>query len=80
MGLSYPWYVVIPMYNTHPYFPLKNLSKKCALYMAKCGNFPLDLQQGASSFVREADIMESENLKDPFLLLRPPKQVFLRLQ
>ena len=27
--LLYPWYVIItPMYNVHPYFSLKNLSKK----------------------------------------------------
>ena len=25
------------MYNVHPYFSLKNLGKKCALYMAKYG-------------------------------------------
>ena len=27
--------LVLPMYNVHPYFPLKNLGKKYALYMAK---------------------------------------------
>ena len=38
--LLYPWHVVIiPMYNMHPYVTLKNLSKKCTLYMAKYGNF-----------------------------------------
>ena len=26
---------VLPVYNAHPYFPLKNLGKKCILYMAK---------------------------------------------
>ena len=29
--------LVLPMYNAHPYFPLKNLGKKCALYMPKYG-------------------------------------------
>ena len=27
--------LVLPMYNVHLYFSLKNLGKKCALYMAK---------------------------------------------
>ena len=31
--------LVLPMYNAHPYFSNKNLSKKCALYMAKYSNF-----------------------------------------
>ena len=26
------------MYNVHPYFSLKNLGKKCTLYMAKYGS------------------------------------------
>ena len=30
--------LVLPMYNVHPYFPLKNLGKKCALYTAKYVN------------------------------------------
>ena len=29
--------LVLPIYNVHPHFPLKNLGKKCALYMAKYG-------------------------------------------
>ena len=29
--------IIIPMYNTHRNFSLKNLGKKCALYMAKYG-------------------------------------------
>ena len=34
--LIYPWYVIIvPVYNAHPYFSLKNLGKKCALYTTK---------------------------------------------
>ena len=34
--ILYPWYVIIiPMYNAHAYFSLKNLGKKYALYMAK---------------------------------------------
>ena len=38
MGLLYPWdIIIIPMYNVHPYFSLKNLGKKYALYMAKYG-------------------------------------------
>ena len=31
--------LVLPMYNVHPYFSLKNLGKKCALYEAKCSVF-----------------------------------------
>ena len=32
----HPWHVIIiPMYNVHPFFSLKNLGKRCALYMAK---------------------------------------------
>ena len=31
--------LVLPMYNAHPYFSLKNLGKKCALYTANTGNF-----------------------------------------
>ena len=27
--------LVLPMYNEHPYFSLKNLGKKCTLYTAK---------------------------------------------
>ena len=27
--------LVLPIYSVHPYFPLKNLGKKCALYMSK---------------------------------------------
>ena len=30
--------LVLPMYNEHPYFSLKNLGKKCTLYMAKYGH------------------------------------------
>ena len=30
--------LVLPMYNVHPYFSLKNLSKKCSLYMTIYGN------------------------------------------
>ena len=30
--------LVLPMYNVHPCFSLKNLDKKCALYMEKHGN------------------------------------------
>ena len=30
--------LVLPMYNAHLYFPLKNLGKKCTLYMAKYDN------------------------------------------
>ena len=26
---------VLPMYNEHPHFSLRNLGKKCTLYMAK---------------------------------------------
>ena len=29
--------LVLPIYNVHPYFSLKNLGKKCALYKAKYG-------------------------------------------
>ena len=29
--------LVLPMYNVHPYFSLKNLGKKCVLYTAKYG-------------------------------------------
>ena len=30
--IMYPWYVIIiPMYNAHPYFPLKNLGKKLCI-------------------------------------------------
>ena len=31
--------LVLPMYNAHPYFSLKNVGKKCALYTVKYGNF-----------------------------------------
>ena len=32
--------LVLPMYNVHPYFSLKNLGKKkCTLYMAKYGTY-----------------------------------------
>ena len=31
--------LVLPMYNAHLYFSLKNLAKKCALYTAKYGNY-----------------------------------------
>ena len=27
--------LVLPMYNVHPYFSLKNLGKKCTLYKTK---------------------------------------------
>ena len=30
--------LVLPTYNAHLYFPLKNLGKKCTLYMAKYDN------------------------------------------
>ena len=30
--------LILPMYNAHPYFSLKNLGKKYTLYMAKYGN------------------------------------------
>ena len=33
----YKVFQVSPLYNAHPYFSIKNLGKKCALYMAKCG-------------------------------------------
>ena len=37
------WYIdmelVLPMYNVHPYFYLKNLGQKCELYMAKYRHF-----------------------------------------
>ena len=29
--------LVLPVYNGHPYFSLKNLGKKCAFYTAKYG-------------------------------------------
>ena len=29
--------LVLPMYNVHPYFSLKNLGKNCTLYTAKYG-------------------------------------------
>ena len=48
MPILYPWYVlIIPRYNANPYFSLKNLGKRCALYMAKYGNFkpPMPSQQ-----------------------------------
>ena len=39
-GTSIPWpLLIIAMYNVHPYFSLKNLGKKCPLYMAKYGMF-----------------------------------------
>ena len=31
--------LVLPMYNMHPYFYLKNLGKKCSLHMAKYGRY-----------------------------------------
>ena len=30
--------LVLPMYNAHPYFSLKNLAKNCTLYTAKYGS------------------------------------------
>ena len=34
--LLYLWYVIIiPMYNVHPYFPLKNLGKKVCIIHGK---------------------------------------------
>ena len=33
------------MYNAHPYFSLKNLDQKCALYMAKYGMCHICLNQ-----------------------------------
>ena len=36
MGLLYQWYlIIIPMYNVHTYFSLKNVGKRYVLYMAK---------------------------------------------
>ena len=31
--------LVLPMYNVHTYFSLKNLGKKCTLYTAKYGTY-----------------------------------------
>ena len=33
--------LVLPIYNTHPYFSPKTLGKNCALYMAKYGKFTM---------------------------------------
>ena len=30
--------LLLPVYNAHPYFSLKNLGNKCALYTAKYSN------------------------------------------
>ena len=36
MGLLYPWYVIIvPMYNAHPYFYLKNFGKNIRIIHSK---------------------------------------------
>ena len=46
------------MYNAHPYFSLKNLGRKCALYMAKYSTLcPLnsDLTRWLSSLRKEVE-------------------------
>ena len=39
-NISVDMELVLSMYNAHPYFSLKNLGKRCTLYMAKCSNLP----------------------------------------
>ena len=36
---------VLPMYNAHPYFSLKNRGNKCTLYMAKYSNKRVSLDR-----------------------------------
>ena len=52
--------LALSMYNAHPYFPFKNLGKKCTLYTAKYG-----------VCFRHAIISNFISL--PWVLLSPPK-------
>ena len=44
--------LVLPVYNVHHYFSLKNLGKKCTLYMSKYGT------NGASKYMKQELISE----------------------
>ena len=50
--------LVLPMYNGHPYFSLKNLGKKCAFYTAKYG---IELAKRSICFF-------SHEIKDTFFI------------
>ena len=58
--LLYPWYVIIITYNMQPYFPLKNLGKKCALNLKK---------YNAVNAKKESDLRSLPNLEYNVFLL-----------
>ena len=61
-GLLYPWYVIIiPMFNAHPYFSLKNLGKN-AHYTLQNGNFS-SVDPGSSSETRGTRTGDSARLR-----------------
>ena len=55
------------MYNARPYFSLKNVGKKCALYMAKYGHLrnvqSHNLLQGISELFHNIDMFEKMFIK-----------------
>ena len=50
-----------PMYNAHPYFSLKNLGKKCALYTAKYSNFEESANE-AGAFLGSAGLSQNNEM------------------